>query len=370
MRVLILDSYYKEFITNSRKINPSLGNKKYQKQLDYMFSLFFGTADSYSYYLKKLGIVARDIIANDQTLQRQWAKEHGVYVSGTGIVSYIQSLPYLYRFLGKPKWMQEILLAQIEDFGPDILFLQDLTIFNPDVLRKLSKRYKLVGQIASSLPSESYLIEFDLILSSLPNVVAQLTSLKIKSRLFRIGFDPRIGKKVGSHKKVYDTVFVGSFSPYHRKGTKLLETIASEYPIDVWGIGRHFLSPFSPLRKRFHTQVWGLSMYKILAQAKIVINRHSDVSDEFANNMRMFEATGMGALLITEERKNLSELFVPGKEVVSYADSVDLIGKLRYYLDHEDERKNIAKAGQRKTLRQHTYKKRMEEFVELLKTVT
>ena len=33
--------------------------------------------------------------------------------------------------------------------------------------------------------------------------------------------------------------------------------------------------------------------------AKITINRHIDVSENYANNMRLFEASGCGALLIS-----------------------------------------------------------------------
>jgi len=108
-------------------------------------------------------------------------------------------------------------------------------------------------------------------------------------------------------------------------------------------------------------------MYKILAQSKIVINRHIDVAEDYANNMRMFEATGMGALLITDEKKNLPELFKVGKEVVTYKDSADLTEKIKYYLQHEDERQKIAKAGQKRTLTDHTYLKRMEELARIIK---
>ena len=50
-------------------------------------------------------------------------------------------------------------------------------------------------------------------------------------------------------------------------------------------------------------------MYKVYGRSKIVINRHGEVAQGFANNMRMFEATGMGALLMTGQSPNLSDFF-------------------------------------------------------------
>jgi spore maturation protein CgeB len=39
---------------------------------------------------------------------------------------------------------------------------------------------------------------------------------------------------------------------------------------------------------------------------------------------------------------------------------------IRQYLDHEDDRRTMARAGQARTLRDHTYRTRMEELVEIV----
>jgi spore maturation protein CgeB len=85
--------------------------------------------------------------------------------------------------------------------------------------------------------------------------------------------------------------------------------------------------------------------------------------------MRLYEATGVGTLLLTDEAKNLGELFEPGREVVTYADADDLAEKVRHYLAHEDERSAVARAGQERTLREHTYAERMRELVAILEGV-
>jgi hypothetical protein len=53
-------------------------------------------------------------------------------------------------------------------------------------------------------------------------------------------------------------------------------------------------------------------MYKILGRSRIVLNHRGDIAP-FANNLRLYEATGMGALLITDWKKNLHEMLEPVK---------------------------------------------------------
>ena len=74
----------------------------------------------------------------------------------------------------------------------------------------------------------------------------------------------------------------------------------------------------------------------------------------------------MGTLLVTDAKRNLGELFDVGTQVVSYDEPDDLIRKIEYFLAHEDERREIAAAGQRRTLDEHTYAHRMRELVEIL----
>jgi len=72
-----------------------------------------------------------------------------------------------------------------------------------------------------------------------------------------------------------------------------------------------------------------------------------------ATNMRLFEATGVGILLITDSKVNLNELFELGKEVVAYRSPEECVELVQYYLEHDREREDIARAGQERTLQEH-----------------
>lgn len=366
MRLLIIDTYYPGFLNSFYK-QYNTDNIKYDKHRRLLLKQCFGTSDYYSYNIKKLGGWAEDLIVNDQKLQLKWAREHGLSIRTEGLWQKIQMLPLLHRFIGRPNWVQKIALAQIKEYRPDVVYLQDLSILNPDTLLEVKKYCRLlVGQIACPLPAQGNLKCFDLILSSFPHYVDRFRKMGIKSEYFKIAFDPRVLEKIKKSKRIYPVVFIGSFSPHHNEGTILLEKLASKIPIHIWGQGLQYLSPTSPLRKNYHGEAWGLSMYKILLQSKIVVNRHISAAEDNANNMRLYESTGMGALLITDKKKNLKDLFYPGKEVVEYENSEDLINKVNFYLEHEKKRQVIALAGQKKTLKDHNYRLRMKELLEIL----
>jgi spore maturation protein CgeB len=106
-------------------------------------------------------------------------------------------------------------------------------------------------------------------------------------------------------------------------------------------------------------------MYEVMARSLMTVNTHGRIAGHDANNLRLFEATGMGTLLVTDELR-MSQLFEVGSEVVTYRDADDCARVVRYYLDHPAEAASIAAAGQRRTLKDHTWPNRMAQLVELV----
>ena len=87
----------------------------------------------------------------------------------------------------------------------------------------------------------------------------------------------------------------------------------------------------------------------------------------FFANVRRHLRPGAPSLLLTDAKENLPQLFEPGKEVVTYDSAAECVELIEYFLEHEEERRTIARAGQERTLREHTYYHRMQEFAELTK---
>lgn len=104
-------------------------------------------------------------------------------------------------------------------------------------------------------------------------------------------------------------------------------------------------------------------MFEVFQQSKIVINVSRDDYPEDAN-MRCFEAMGCGALLLTQTPTELEELGLKvGKHFITYQNHDDLIQKIDYYLQNDNERNSIAMNGCLEVLSNHTYKKRVETLV-------
>jgi hypothetical protein len=105
---------------------------------------------------------------------------------------------------------------------------------------------------------------------------------------------------------------------------------------------------------RCKTPVVGIDYYNVLRESRIIFNKHTDQNMGCVGNLRLFEGTGIGGCLLTDTGKNIDDLFEPGKEIVTYRTVDEAVEKVAYLLDHEDERVEIARAGQKRTLRDHT----------------
>lgn len=111
--------------------------------------------------------------------------------------------------------------------------------------------------------------------------------------------------------------------------------------------------------------------------AKIVINMHRAHNDESFNNNtaqvsaispnpRTFEISACATLQLTDVRAELPNYYTPDVEIVTYSTPQEMVEKIEYYLAHEEERKAIALRGLHRTLREHTYAKRLETMLTIL----
>src|SRR5207253_1589114 len=196
----------------------------------------------------------------------------------------------------------------------DVVYVQDLSALEIGTLAELKQRALLVGQIASEPPGEHVLRTFDLLLTSFPHYVDRFRTLGIDSEYFRIGFDERVLAHVQRRRET-EIAFVGGLGRVlHGRGNALLEEAGGRLRIAFWGYGAQEWPETSPIRRGFRGEVWGLEMFRVLAASRIALNRHIDAAEDNANNMRLYEATGVGTFLLTDAKRNLGELLEPGVE--------------------------------------------------------
>jgi len=92
----------------------------------------------------------------------------------------------------------------------------------------------------------------------------------------------------------------------------------------------------------------------LYSSAKIVLNFHEDTQREWGMwNNRVFEALGVGALMICDEAAGLREEF--GDAIVYTRGGDETARLIEYYLAHPDERRGVGECGRRMVKERYTY---------------
>jgi len=161
-----------------------------------------------------------------------------------------------------------------------------------------------------------------------------------------------------------DLTFVGSFYP-NRAG--LLERLM-EFDLGIWGPGWEHLPAESSLRKHVRglqvtPDIWG----KIYNASQIVLAPHyQDLSNRYPvyqASPKIFEAMACGAFVLSDNQRDVLNLFQTGVHLEVFYDLDELKKKIQYYLNHPEERLKIARQGRQEVVDHHTYIKRIERLL-------
>jgi spore maturation protein CgeB len=361
MNILILDSYYSNFLSYFYSSHPNVLGMDFDSHRKFLMDERFGTSDAYSYNLNKLGYDAQEIVTNDDVLQLKWARENQLKLINT-----TEPVHRIFNTFGY-NWRYKIIKAQVDKIKPDVLYIQEGNILSDKFILKLKPMVKLIiGQVASSIPSSRTYKSYDLVLTPLPHFIKCFDERGIKSEYFQLAFDERILKEIGPIEHTFDFTFVGGISKVHTNRFALINTLSEGTGLELFGYGKNSLNQNSKAYIQHHGETWGLEMYRTLAQSKISLNCHEEIAGNYASNMRLYEATGVGTCLITDWKQNLSNIFDLDKEILTFKSVEELNDKVNYFLDNDNERKNIAINGQKRVLKGDTYYYRMKQLLKII----
>jgi hypothetical protein len=371
MRFLILDADYPDFLNWLYAQFPGLEDKSYEEQMRVRCESLFGHASFHASNLNKLNHEARAIYPHNEPMQMAWAKEHGLKLRSDEVQWHFRLrrgiVPWVSR-VRKNHWLYDILAAQIRHYKPDVVLNQTMNRLSCSFLQEMKRHFRLlVGQhaVPQISDTEDWAV-YDLVVSSLPLTLEWFRSRRVPTVLNRLGFEPDVLSSLRDGEKNIPASFVGStFPQIHSTRTQWLEHICRMAQVQVWSSHVSQLPPSSFIRRSYVSPAWGREMFQVLRNSLLTLNHHGDLRP-FANNMRLFEATGVGTLLITDWKENLHEMFEPGREVIPYRSPEECVELVQYYLEHEDERQAVARAGQARTLRDHTCYQRMQSLVEIV----
>jgi len=356
MRFVQVFFFYPPYLESFYQRNPNLADESYEAQRTALLNDGFYATHFFAEQLRRIGCDAHSLIGNCEPLQRAWAREHG-------------------KPFETASWRYTILAAQIEALKPDILFLSDPINYDSHFVRLLKTRPSFVAAWrAAIIPPWSDFTEIDLILSS--DSTTPVLAMKHGARAtehFLPGFPGWIAEAVRPETTRHDVVLCGQLTADHIKRIELIEQLsfyAKNTSDFIPAFYVHMAGEWNlPSAQCFiQPALWGMDLYRGLRHGKIGLNNVIDFARGEGGNMRQFEVTGCGSLLLTEEHPSLSRHFEPGREVETYGSFEELVEKITYYLSHDREREEIARRGQERCLRDHSLEQRTEWLIEILRS--
>jgi hypothetical protein len=354
-------------------------------------------------YLAKQGFEVLEFHHNLPNVELKWAEEN-------------QFCPK------KENEIFQIGIEKIKRFNPDIIYCSSPLFylkshFLRELINLLPKKPKLVAWYGANCGNERIFRNFDLALSNSKHLINELYKKEITADFLQHSFEPAVLDKIKiPERRINKLGFFGNLDTYtsdfKERNELLLKISEIDNILQVHGSvhkpkllerlkystikSRHNLSrslsgllPLAilktwskiknlppspwPLEKMFCQKVkpplFGHQMLQALSNYQISFNYHNKHTGDNACNMRLFEATGIGCCLLTDHKSDICSIFEPDVEVVTYKTPSEAIDKAKYLLNNTSTAQKIAKAGQQKTLLEHTTEKQVDHLVSYLKNL-
>lgn len=372
MRIYKAFQAYSSYLNYYHQRDPSLRMRSFDHQLNALKNDFFPWVLSWSQFNEDRSVEVFETIHNDYYLQQSWAN---------------------YRWENDDDWRKRIVLEQIKDFHPDVCVIYPPELFTPDFIdeiRGLLDYPVLVGGYDGMDRRNIDLYRgYDFVITCSRFISEFYLKCGVSTYPLEFGFDPRVLASLTPSRHRYGVGFSGSIFPHvHDDRLELIKyligkrshlTISSEFEHEkhyslvsrkmLRSVKRgtfHEFYDYYRIHKRNLGPLYGRDMFQFLSDSDTILNLHGDKID-FAANVRLFEATGVGSCLLTDWKQNIGEIFEPGKEVMTFRSKEEAYDKLLFLRKHESIRKDIAARAQKRTLADYSYSNRIPGVIEYVK---
>jgi len=400
LRIAFLSSIYPAHAAKIYRENPSLKNKPSDEQMEFIRWHALSSYVRWTELLEEKDFQICGFNHNLPEVSLAWAKENKFTPKSNNSIF-------------------EIGLEKIKRFKPNIIFTfapldYKSNGFIDELIYSLSKKPKLIAWYGANCGDEEIFRSYDFTLSNSKHLVNSLRKKDIKSDFLQHSFDPIIlDKIIIPEKRINKVAFFGNLDVTtgdFRERTKLLEGISKKTNlIDIYGdhikptrkerskhsllLSRQRISksinkivsnnriknwsdeknlPPTPwsLDKEFcsriHPPLYGQQMLQKLSSYRIALNYHNRHTGDYACNMRLFEATGLGCALITDHKSDLHEHFETEKEILSYKNKNELVGCIELLINDPNLANKLSVEAQSKTLNEFNTEKQILILLEIL----
>lgn len=353
-RFLQLNTFYPAYLRDFYAAHPGLAEAPYQTQLDALLDDGFSGPHMMTRGMAERGWDTFHIIANAVEMQKRWLKETGLSFSEPLNIAFVAAM-------------------QIEMFRPDVVYILDPCTFDSKFIRQIPTRPRLVaGWRGFPIPPGTDWSEMDAIFTSFDAIAAAAPQFGARDVLRHYPGFPADAPAPADGPHDCDVIFSGSVTGHHRNRINLL--------YDVWRASQGEGGP--PFRFHLHMpdvsalhpdmrganrgSLWGNTMLRALSRSRITLNIDIDAFAGQPPNMRLIEATGAGAFLLTSHHPDLARFFVPGREIETFRDGPELIAKIRRSLADEPGRRAIAAAARARCLADHGLARTTDSFNDMV----
>jgi hypothetical protein len=202
---------------------------------------------------------------------------------------------------------------------------------------------------------------YDLVVCNFPSILDDWRRKGCKAEYFFPGHDPVMDTYANAGHDDLDLIFIGGFSRHQVNRSLALRAAAStpgiraRFHLEDSRLTRlaNFL-PFMPglgayrhppeIRVICAGPLYGRDLYAALAGTRIVLNGAVDMAGPDRGNMRCFEATGCGALLLTDAGL-YPDGFLDGETMVTYSSPAQIPEVIKRLVEDASWANSIARAG-------------------------
>ncbi|MFN4285590.1 MAG: glycosyltransferase [Lacibacter sp.] len=285
---------------------------------------------------------------NYAPMQLQWAKEKGWAETD----------------------LKKILFAQLEEFGADVFYNLSPIQFEAAEIKRLPQQRVKIAWFASPEKNNIDFSVYHTRFTNLPSDVDPEAKRGFRSHFFQLSDAPVFHQYTNNENRPIDVLFFGQYleSQFDKRngyidelirlqekhGFNLVLALMANYKYKYLlpfklplALHQKFkVLQFPPRKVAAHAAppLFGAEMLRHIGEAKIVFNCHVDMAGNYRVNMRIFEALGCGAHMLSDAGI-YPEGLKAGRHFSEYKNVAELEEKILYLLQHPQERQQVAEAG-------------------------
>ena len=276
----------------------------------------------------------------------------------------------IFRDVTTPLWLSKVnetFKKEAYDFQPDIVLVLKGDALLPKYIENIRK--STGAKIALWYPDDPRFFRslvshiaprYDVVFTYSKNARMLYESISV-SNVFRIPFgcDPFVHKgKLIQKGLLKRALFIGTFTP--KRYLFIRKLISLGCPVDI--VGPKWV--FAPKKLVVEPPLIGPEYVAKMQSYSVVLNIHNHIS--YGPNMRTFEVTGSGGVLLTDRAEDVTDFFYEGKEILVYDSPEHAAQQIKEFIEAPEILYEMASKAQGRCYSHNTYDKRAKLILSLI----